>query len=74
MMARWTLTFGNLAGDHTLDMEVIKRLCNSAQPKPKMFTIDEASARNKIAPDAWMQTIRALQNRLQAALKREGSK
>jgi hypothetical protein len=40
-MARGTLTF--------------HQLYNSAQPKPKMFTIEEASPLYKKAAEAWMQ-------------------
>ena len=56
-MARRTLTF--------------HQLYNSSQPKPKMFTIEEASPW-KVA-EAWMQN-HPLQDRLPAALKREASK
>jgi hypothetical protein len=50
------------------------RLYESLKPKPTMLTLEEADARYERASDAWMQTIRELQDRLEAALRGKGSK
>ena len=54
---------------NSLNSEIIERLYQSFAPKPKMLTIEEADARYEMAADAYMQTIRELQDRLQKAGK-----